>query len=169
MTSTQTTAFQEALERHAATWSETTAADFESTLREHIREPVVGALLPFEGLSFDGLPVETDPSPGALQRARTGVTPAAIGIADYGTIVLTSGHGGTEQTSLYPERHVGVLRESDILADMPAAFDYLGDAFANRLTGAVLATGPSATADMGALVYGAHGPTTVHVIILTDR
>jgi L-lactate dehydrogenase complex protein LldG len=32
----------------------------------------------------------------------------------------------------------------------------------------VLATGPSATADMGELVLGAHGPESVHVVILDE-
>jgi len=32
-----------------------------------------------------------------------------------------------------------------------------------------LATGPSATADMGALVRGAHGPERVHVLLIDDR
>lgn len=34
---------------------------------------------------------------------------------------------------------------------------------------AILATGPSATADMGALVQGVHGPRTVHVVLVEDR
>ncbi|MFW5900663.1 MAG: LUD domain-containing protein, partial [Halodesulfurarchaeum sp.] len=33
----------------------------------------------------------------------------------------------------------------------------------------ILATGPSATADMGATVHGVHGPSEVHVIVVTDR
>ncbi|MFB6362014.1 MAG: LUD domain-containing protein, partial [Halobacteriales archaeon] len=33
---------------------------------------------------------------------------------------------------------------------------------------AVLTTGPSATADMGELVTGVHGPGDVHVVAVTD-
>jgi len=33
----------------------------------------------------------------------------------------------------------------------------------------ILATGPSATADMGDLVLGAHGPRAVHALLLEDR
>ncbi|TKX83368.1 hypothetical protein EXE43_24625, partial [Halorubrum sp. SS5] len=32
----------------------------------------------------------------------------------------------------------------------------------------VFATGPSATADMGGLVHGAHGPKEVHVVLLRE-
>jgi L-lactate dehydrogenase complex protein LldG len=48
----------------------------------------------------------------------------------------------------------------------------MGDAFAaldeelqDMRDSFILATGPSATADMGALVQGAHGPKEVEVII----
>lgn len=169
MNSTRTTAFRDALERHTATWSEATADGFGDALREVLDRPAVGARLPFDGVSLDGLPVTTDPSPAELDAAATGVTAAAFAVADYGSVVLASGEEGTEQASLFPETHVAVLAESDVVADMEAAFDRLDAAFADDLTSAVLATGPSATADMGSLVYGAHGPTDVHVIVLTDR
>ncbi|MFB6268738.1 MAG: lactate utilization protein C, partial [Halobacterium sp.] len=34
---------------------------------------------------------------------------------------------------------------------------------------AVLATGASATADMGEIVTGVHGPQSVHAVVITDR
>jgi L-lactate dehydrogenase complex protein LldG len=43
------------------------------------------------------------------------------------------------------------------------------DDFDGGLDSAVLATGISATADMGATVYGVHGPRAVHAIVITDR
>ncbi len=85
--------------------------------------------------------------------------------------MLESTPDGAEQTSLFPDLHVAVLRASDVLPDMGAAFERLGPRLregrtpgANR--SAIIATGPSATADMGALVRGAHGPREVHVVIL---
>ena len=62
-----------------------------------------------------------------------------------------------------------VLAASDIVPDMEDAFAVLGPIFRNEKTSLVLATGPSATADMGALVKGAHGPKRVHVVILENR
>jgi L-lactate dehydrogenase complex protein LldG len=50
---------------------------------------------------------------------------------------------------------------------MPEAFDWLGDEFRAKRDSVVLATGPSATADMGALVQGAHGPKTVDIILVS--
>ena len=52
---------------------------------------------------------------------------------------------------------------------MPAAFDRLAEEFDAGLDSQVLATGPSATGDMGSLVRGVHGPQEVHVAILEDR
>jgi L-lactate dehydrogenase complex protein LldG len=63
---------------------------------------------------------------------------------------------------------VAVVRATDVVPDMAAGFDRLAGAFAAGATDAVLVTGPSATADMGALVQGVHGPAEMHVVIV-DR
>lgn len=107
-----------------------------------------------------------DPSVEQLQEANTGVTPAGLGIASYGTVTVRSRPEGDELLSLYPRRHVAVVAASDIVPDMPAAFERLDGEFGDGLQSQVLATGPSATADMGSLVQGVHGPETVHVVIL---
>jgi len=62
--------------------------------------------------------------------------------------------------------HIAVLRRADVVPSIKAAFAHLGPALRNEHVTAVLATGPSATADMGALVRGAHGPAQVHVLIV---
>jgi L-lactate dehydrogenase complex protein LldG len=104
-----------------------------------------------------------------LKTAKTGVSPAAIGIASYGTLVIEDTPGGAESVSLFPDLHVAVVRASDIVESMSAAFERLGPLIRDEGSSAILETGPSATADMGALVRGAHGPENVHVIIITDR
>lgn len=165
----QSTQFQQALERHRVEWSRTTAADFADALRAVLEQPAVGAPLPFETVSLADLPVTLDPSPRELEAARSGVTAADFAVADYGSLVLTAADEGTEPVSCYPDRHIAVLRERDIVETMATAFERLDGRFADGLTSAVFATGPSATADMGSLVYGAHGPTEVHVLLLTDQ
>ncbi len=69
--------------------------------------------------------------------------------------------------SLFPDLHVPVLRESDLVADMPTAIERLGPQLREGHS-AIVATGPSATADMGSLVKGAHGPKDVHVLLLEE-
>lgn len=52
---------------------------------------------------------------------------------------------------------------------MDATFDRLAEDIRGGTGQAIIATGPSATADMGGLVKGAHGPIDVTVVLLEDR
>jgi L-lactate dehydrogenase complex protein LldG len=131
-----------------------------------VEEPAVGAPLPWDEVSLPSS-VPTDPTPAQLEAAVTGVSGAELGVADYGSIVLRQDVNGSEPISLFIDKHVAVLREEDIVPDMEAAFAWLGEEFREKRDSAILATGPSATADMGALVQGAHGAKTVEVIVLT--
>jgi L-lactate dehydrogenase complex protein LldG len=150
----------------------TDPATFETTLEELVVEPAVGAPFPSGSVSLDDTAVDVDPSVEALSAAETGVVRAGTGIAEYGTITVESRPGGDELVSLYPPRHVVVIEADDILPDTEAAFDRFEEqvraARANGTAGAtrVLATGASATADMGELVSGVHGPTEVHVVVI---
>ncbi|SDG22480.1 L-lactate dehydrogenase complex protein LldG [Halorubrum xinjiangense] len=112
--------------------------------------------------------IETDPTTADLRRAHTGVTAASLGVAAYGSVALEADAAGTEPVSLFVDRHVVVLREADLVPDMPDAFDWLGPRARDESVDVVFATGPSATADMGGLVHGAHGPKEVHVVLLRD-
>lgn len=135
-------------------------------IADAIEGPAVGSPLPWEDVSLPGS-VQTEPTPSQLESAVTGVTGAALGVADYGSILLEQDANGSEPISLFIDKHVAVLRESDIVPDMESAFEWLGEAFRESQRSAILATGPSATADMGALVQGAHGAKEVEVIVLT--
>lgn len=112
--------------------------------------------------------VTIDPTPAELKTAQTGVTPAAFAIADYGSIVLPSTAAGSELVSLYVDRHIAIVDETDIVSDMERAFDRFGREMPDAYGSAIIATGPSATADMGSLVTGAHGPSDVGVVIVED-
>lgn len=146
----------------------TTPDEFEAALSAVVTAPVVGAPFPFDTVSLpDSIP--TGPTPAELRAARTGVTGASMGVAAYGSVVLPSTPEGSEPVSLFPERHVVVLRARDIVAGMPEAFARLGPAVREGRGSNVIATGPSATADMGALVKGAHGPKEVHVVVVEEE
>ena len=139
---------------------------FDETLEAVVREPAVGTELPFPSVSLPDW-VDDRPTPATLEAATTGITAASLGIADYGSVVLPSTADGSEQVSLFADLHIAVLRASDIVSDMPTAIDRLGPQFRDG-DSAIIATGPSATADMGSLVRGAHGPKDVHVVLLED-
>jgi L-lactate dehydrogenase complex protein LldG len=159
--------FETSLDRLDVDWTHATAAELDTVLEEIATEPAVGTPLPFDV----ALPewVNTSPTPRDIDEATTGITAAGLGIASYGSVVLPSTPEGTEPVSLFPDLHVAVLRASDVVPGMPEAFDYLGEAFrGDGHSSAIIATGPSATADMGELVKGAHGPKDVHVVMLDE-
>ncbi|WP_380677309.1 LUD domain-containing protein [Salinigranum sp. GCM10025319] len=161
------TTFEASLDRLDVGWTHTSRDSLVDVLDDVATEPAVGTPLPFDASLPDW--VNTNPTPADLDTAVTGITAAGLGIADYGSVVLPSTPEGTEPVSLFPELHVAVLRTSDVVAGMPEAFDYLGGEFRDGDHGsAIIATGPSATADMGALVTGAHGPKEVHVVMLDE-
>ncbi len=169
MGGTGTAAFDASAEAIGAAVSRTTATEFPSLLETIIREPALGTPLPFEGVSYDGIPVTSPPTGADLVNAKTGVTAGKYGITEYGSVLLEETGQGEELLGLYPELHVVVVAESTIVEDLPAALDEVADRLTDYPMDTIIATGPSATADMGELVVGVHGPHDVHIIILEDR
>ncbi|WP_336326834.1 LUD domain-containing protein [Halovenus sp. HT40] len=137
-----------------------------AAIEEAIEQPAVGTALPWEGVELpDSVAIE--PTAADLDAATTGVTAAELAVAEYGSILLRTDEAGSEPVSLFNDLHVAVLREEDIVPDMTAAFEHIGARAREDRSSAILATGPSATADMGALVQGAHGPKAVELIIIS--
>ncbi|QZY00966.1 LUD domain-containing protein [Halobaculum rubrum] len=158
--------FAESAGEYGVELTRTTAESLPGTIESVITTPVVGAPLPWDDCSLPE-PVPTDPSPAELDAAVTGVSAASLAVADYGSVVLEATPGGGEPVSLFPDEHVVVLREDDIVPDMETAFEWLDEQFRDTGGSAIVATGPSATADMGSLVKGAHGPKEVHAVVVT--
>lgn len=162
--------FERSLERLDVEWTRVAPADLPATLREACTDPTIAAADAVAGVELPAW-IDTEPTTDALRAARTGVSAAGIGVADYGSVLLPSTPAGSEPVSLFTERHVAVLRREDVVPGMPAAFEWLGETIRDpdAPSSAVVATGPSATADMGALVRGVHGPREVHVVILDEE
>lgn len=145
--------------------------EVERVLESEITPPAVGAELRVVPVDLNSLDVDVnvDPTPTELDEAATGITDTTLGIADYGSVVVRGGPAGQEPLSLYPDHHVALLRGSDIVADMETAMVEIGESVREGNRSHVIATGPSATADMGALVEGAHGPKSVTVVVVTGE
>lgn len=158
-------AFVDNVERHHATVHRVAPEAVTETVADLLDPPAVGVRLPWD-LSLPES-VAVDPTPADLDAANTGVTAATLAIADYGTVALEADAAGSEAVSLFPERHVVVVRASDVVPGMAEAVAHLGGRLRDGAS-AVLATGPSATADMGDLVIGAHGPREVDVVLVED-
>lgn len=113
--------------------------------------------------------VTVDPTPEEVWNASTGITRAALGISPYGSVYLPHDDHGSEFISLFVDKHVAVIDEVDIVTDMETAVERLATGAIDHRESGIIATGPSATADMGELVRGAHGPESVTVIVVKEE
>jgi L-lactate dehydrogenase complex protein LldG len=152
------------IERYDVSVTRRETAAVGEVLADRADETTVGVEFSRDGLTLPEA-VTTDPTPTELEAATVGITEAMLGIASYGSLALRQDTVGSEPMSLFVDTHVAVIHEDDIVPEMGDAFAALDEALKDRRDSFILATGPSATADMGALVKGAHGPKAVEVII----
>lgn len=98
-----------------------------------------------------------------------GLTSALCGIAETGTLMLTSAAGRPTSLNFLPDYHVVVLHRAQLVARMEDAWDKLR-AEAGAMPRTVnFISGPSKTADVEQTVeYGAHGPRCLHVVLIED-
>jgi L-lactate dehydrogenase complex protein LldG len=137
--------------------------EFADVLDDLLEEPAVGVELPFDVPLPES--VNAEPTAREIRDSVTGVTPARVGVASYGNVTVES-TSVNELVALYADAQVAVLRESDIVADMDAAFDEMDAEMAEKRKSQVLVSGPSATGDMGTLVQGVHGPEDLDIVVL---
>lgn len=159
--------FVRSLRDHSVSCSRTTTSEAPPLLRDLLEQPAVGT--PSEYGLLTDVDVATDPTPSDLMAGKTGVTDAELGIADYGSVLVSTRNDTAELVSLFAETHIAIVAESTIVPSMSDAVDVIGNEVEQGLSNTIIATGPSATADMGELVLGAHGPKSVHVVLLTDQ
>ncbi len=91
-----------------------------------------------------------------------GICEAFAGVARTGSVCVRLGSNLTAAVSLLPFEHI-VLLQQDRLVWRPRDVVTFPEAQADNF---IFVTGPSATADMGELVRGAHGPGKLHILLL---
>ncbi|BDP44051.1 lactate utilization protein C (plasmid) [Deinococcus aetherius] len=110
-----------------------------------------------------------EPGVTDLTAVQTVVTGAALAVAETGTVVLDHGPGqGRRALTLVPDHHVCVLREDQVVDNVPEAVA--------RLRGSVLSgrpltwiSGPSATSDIElSRVEGVHGPRVLDILLVRE-
>ena len=118
---------------------------------------------------FDVVPEDAAGSATELDRVDAVVTAAAVGIATTGTVVLDHGPDqGRRELTLVPDTHVCVVRQGQVVDDVPDAVRLLGGE-AHRGRPLTWVSGPSATSDIELQrVEGVHGPRTLVVVLAAD-
>lgn len=112
--------------------------------------------------SLPGLTI--DPDEAQLASGFTGITDVFAGVAETGSIVLSNAHGQSGPVSLFTSRHIAILDTNQIVARPRDVF--INPEWRPLMANVVFITGPSATADMGKLVRGVHGPGRLDVILI---
>lgn len=100
----------------------------------------------------------------SLAKGGTGITDVFAAVAETGSIALSNTSSNHGPLSLFTDRHIAIL-ELDRLVARPRDL-FQRSEWAQELQNMVFITGPSATADMGKLVRGVHGPGRLDIIVL---
>ena len=97
------------------------------------------------------------------------MTPAFAGVAETGTLMLTSGAHSPTTLNLLPETHIVVLKKSQITGSYEDGWARLResqekDAMPRTVN---FITGPSRTGDIEQkILMGAHGPRRLHIVLI---
>ena len=116
------------------------------------------------------LPAASDAS--VLAAAEAGISWAAFGVAESGSVVLATPAAGDRLVSMLPPLHLVLLRQSDLVPDLDAAAERLRAWTAGTVQQRYvsLVTGASRTSDIErVLTIGVHGPRVHHVLLVTDE
>ncbi|HUI01193.1 MAG TPA: lactate utilization protein [Nitrososphaerales archaeon] len=113
----------------------------------------------------------TDEAVKVLASADAGVTWAANGVALEGALLEIAYDDSARLASALPIVHVALLESSSILPNLaealPVVGKAVGDAPPDRRPVVTFISGPSKTGDIEMrLLYGVHGPHTVHALVL---
>lgn len=110
-----------------------------------------------------------DISKGASDgKDEVGFSRAVGGVAETGTLILSSGKESPTSLNFLPETHVVLVKRSEIAGTYEDGWDVL------RKKGAIaravnFITGPSRTGDIEQTIYlGAHGPRRLHILLVED-
>jgi L-lactate dehydrogenase complex protein LldG len=97
------------------------------------------------------------------------VSHAFGGVAETGTLIMTSGAENPSTLNFLPDNHIVIVSAKDITGDYEAMWDKVRTTYGTgRMPRTVnMITGPSRSADIEqTLLLGAHGPRRLHILIV---
>ncbi|MEE8188827.1 MAG: lactate utilization protein C [Kiloniellales bacterium] len=124
-----------------------------------------------EALPWDSQPLIEVETGAARGDDQVSVTAAFAGIAETGTLLLTSGPQGPTTLNFLPETHIVVLKASQVVGAYEDAWDRVRAAYGRDVLPRTVnfITGPSRTADIEQTIQlGAHGPRRLHIVLIED-
>jgi L-lactate dehydrogenase complex protein LldG len=152
------------------------AADVPSEIARVLRDANLPATLRMGGdprlaampWSDTSLEVSHGPSRGGDLNA---VSHALGGVAETGTLVLTSGVDNPSTLNFLPDNHIVVVSAEDIARDYESAWATIRIRFGKGMLPRTVnwITGPSRSGDIEQkLLLGAHGPRKLHIVIINS-
>lgn len=103
----------------------------------------------------------------ALDPISVGITGADGALATTGTLILNTQAGQGRLPSLLPPLHLVLLRRDRLFSHFEDWLAAEGRTALEASRSVVLVSGPSKTGDIEMqIIYGVHGPKTVHVIVI---
>lgn len=116
-----------------------------------------------------GIDLVTDTLRNYGDGIHTGLTWADYGIADTGTLVISSDSEEKRLATMISETHVALLPMSRIRTTALDMVEELEAFISGASSYTAFITGPSRTADIErVLAIGVHGPLALHIILLND-
>ena len=112
------------------------------------------------------LEVAQGPSAG---RDLNAVSHALGGVAETGTLIMTSGPENPSTLNFLSDNHIVIVSAKDIVGDYETMWDKVRAAYGRgQMPRTVnMITGPSRSADIEqTLLLGAHGPRRLHIVIV---
>ncbi len=108
----------------------------------------------------------SDPSDQQLAGAKYGITDAFAAVARTGSVCISMSKKMGGSYSLFVQNHIAVVDAKNLVARPGDIFENPQHSEKAINRDFVFISGSSATADMGPLVRGVHGPAKLQVIIL---
>jgi L-lactate dehydrogenase complex protein LldG len=99
------------------------------------------------------------------------ISHAFAGVAETGTLIMTSGLDNPTTLNFLPDTHIVVVDAKDIAGDYESVWARVREKFGtDTLPRAInMITGPSRSADIAQiLILGAHGPRRLHVLVIDE-
>ena len=157
------------------------AAEVPGAVADYLAErnlPAKLVMTPDPGL--DGIPWSDRPLL-EIRRGRAedgdlnGVTACFAGVAETGTLMLTSGPESPTRNNFLPDNHIVVMRAGQVVATYEDGFDRLRERQRQADGGWAMPrtinfiTGPSRTGDIEQKIeLGAHGPRRLHIVLIDE-